>query len=112
MFLGAFNSTEYLVCPYSSPTMAMNSLSSKAVVGKKKKSEWGLKRILMRKRMAKCRSCFMYTFQFLCFVKTCEISVIKGFRSFRRQRLKFCFTGFRFEAIVGLCRFKSLVRGE
>lgn len=41
MFLGAFNSTEYLVCPYSSPTMAMNSLSSKAVVGKKKKNQNG-----------------------------------------------------------------------
>lgn len=58
--------------------------------GRQKKIRMGTKEsILMGKLMAKSTSCIISTFQSLCFVKTCEISMSKGFRAFKRQRLHF-----------------------
>lgn len=39
--------------------------------------------------MTKSTSYVISTFQFLCFVRTCEISMSEGFRAFKRQRLNF-----------------------
>lgn len=43
----------------------------------------------MGKLMTKSTSYVISTFQSLCFVRTCEISISKGFRAFKRQRLNF-----------------------